>query len=424
MTICISLKNNRNYEINESRLHRIMTGNETEATHMGYWDRFKDLFRNESKAEALKELFNILKNNENNSLNYFFNLVDCLAENNKNMFAIEIDSKMNNGSVIKYLLNGEVIKSENISNDEIFNVLLKLGLPIKTGIFSCNYNLLTESLKNKPIITPEIIINMDFNDGGVHKVFNHEFGVLKALDATGKSDFNIESNIESYSEGRYELRRYISTQKKLNIDINDQIDINQYAIVSRYNEKIEANEMDLCLNDLTSEQRWTLAVQVIDMLNIFYLNKVSHRDLHMHNLLVLKSTGEDKEVLLKVIDFGKSKFDSDFAKHSLTDIKYMFNREATSDLETFVRNSLRSNDSEKQIKHYPLHKIFQCENKKGVEINSLLSSIGRQMEVDLKVAGEDVSEINKAFGTAKSSILLALEFCQKEEHNLCKWSYV
>lgn len=46
--------------LNDSRVKRMMSGNHDTAVHMGLWDRFKDWFRIEKKAEALENLYKLL----------------------------------------------------------------------------------------------------------------------------------------------------------------------------------------------------------------------------------------------------------------------------------------------------------------------------------------------------------------------------
>lgn len=48
------------YELNYSRVSHLLSGNRYEATHMGLWDKFKDLFRTEKKEHALQALYDIL----------------------------------------------------------------------------------------------------------------------------------------------------------------------------------------------------------------------------------------------------------------------------------------------------------------------------------------------------------------------------
>ena len=68
-----------------------------------------------------------------------------------------------------------------------------------------------------------------------------------------------------------------------------------------------------------------------------YQSELAHRDLHMGNLIVHK-INETDELFLKVIDFGRVKYDSDFDSYQYNDIHYLFDREGESFLETFVRN--------------------------------------------------------------------------------------
>lgn len=45
MPVTLSFGNHHNYEINASRLARLMSSDKEEALYMGVWDRFKDNFR-------------------------------------------------------------------------------------------------------------------------------------------------------------------------------------------------------------------------------------------------------------------------------------------------------------------------------------------------------------------------------------------
>ncbi|WP_079771669.1 protein kinase domain-containing protein [Vibrio parahaemolyticus] len=65
---------------------------------------------------------------------------------------------------------------------------------------------------------------------------------------------------------------------------------------------------EVLASGLSMEQAKFLSCQLIDILKIFYMNKVSHNDLHKDNILILKEKGqEQKELLMKVIDFGRAK---------------------------------------------------------------------------------------------------------------------
>lgn len=60
MPVTLSFGNNHNYEINRSRLVRLMNSDKEEAVYMGVWDRFKDNFRTQKKQEVLEVLYTLI----------------------------------------------------------------------------------------------------------------------------------------------------------------------------------------------------------------------------------------------------------------------------------------------------------------------------------------------------------------------------
>lgn len=52
MPVTLSFGNRHNYEVNASRLTRLMSPDKEEALYMGVWDRFKDCFRTHKKRGA------------------------------------------------------------------------------------------------------------------------------------------------------------------------------------------------------------------------------------------------------------------------------------------------------------------------------------------------------------------------------------
>lgn len=52
MPVTLSFGNRHNYEINHSRLARLMSPDKEEALYMGVWDRFKDCFRTQQKTRG------------------------------------------------------------------------------------------------------------------------------------------------------------------------------------------------------------------------------------------------------------------------------------------------------------------------------------------------------------------------------------
>ncbi len=52
MPVTLSFGNRHNYEVNTSRLTRLMSPDKEEALYMGVWDRFKDCFRTHKKKRC------------------------------------------------------------------------------------------------------------------------------------------------------------------------------------------------------------------------------------------------------------------------------------------------------------------------------------------------------------------------------------
>ncbi|ECH9258531.1 type III secretion system effector SopD2 [Salmonella enterica subsp. enterica] len=60
MPVMLSFGNRHHYEINHSRLARLMSPDKEEALYMGPWDRFKDYFRAQKKREVLEVLHTLM----------------------------------------------------------------------------------------------------------------------------------------------------------------------------------------------------------------------------------------------------------------------------------------------------------------------------------------------------------------------------
>jgi len=100
--------------------------------------------------------------------------------------------------------------------------------------------------------------------------------------------------------------------------------------------------------------------QVIKIHEYLYLNKITHGDMHMGNIKVIRY---DQGVLLKAFDFGKAEIKSATKwkaqrSPSRDDLRYLIEKTAVSGhIETFKRNTWRKENDPSQLKHYPLHKI-------------------------------------------------------------------
>jgi len=134
-------------------------------------------------------------------------------------------------------------------------------------------------------------------------------------------------------------------------------------------------------NDIDKGAIKSLALQIIDAARFAYRHDVTHNDMHMHNLLV--HTSRDNPPVLKMIDFGKSNLSN--SRNKFSDIRYLFKKEAQGKLESIKRNYVRNNNSEKQQKHYPLHKLaLLIHPTKENEINIFLEKQGNELEAKLK----------------------------------------
>ncbi|QVP48702.1 type III secretion system effector SopD2 [Salmonella enterica subsp. salamae] len=60
MPVTLSFGNRHDYEVNHSRLARLMSSDKQEALYMGLWDRFKDFFRTHKKKEVLEVLYTLI----------------------------------------------------------------------------------------------------------------------------------------------------------------------------------------------------------------------------------------------------------------------------------------------------------------------------------------------------------------------------
>ncbi|ECC1661360.1 TPA: type III secretion system effector SopD2 [Salmonella enterica subsp. salamae] len=60
MPVTLSFGNRHGYEVNHSRLARLMSSDKQEALYMGPWDRCKEYFRTNKKKEALEVLYTLI----------------------------------------------------------------------------------------------------------------------------------------------------------------------------------------------------------------------------------------------------------------------------------------------------------------------------------------------------------------------------
>ncbi|CAM3678372.1 lipopolysaccharide kinase InaA family protein [Vibrio aquimaris] len=326
---------------------------------------------------------------------------------------LDSDFKKMTDQVEKLSSNLKFVENEKQNASEKVNSLMAENIRLKSEIEALMALQATEpSMKSKlqdhKIENPRVdsLKDLEYAFGGKNKEVNKKHGYLHAITDTGKKDFALEAGLSKYCAGKKELEAIVSLQKPVaGLDKSIQGD---YAQFDLYDEKVKTSELVkyIGLQDiqLGTEQKQQLANQLIDMLKVLFTNKVSHRDLHMENILVREL---DSQVYTQLIDFGRTVYgEQDFSKHKYDDIKYLFNKEGAHLGETVGRNvfapalsALSTKNEEIREKHYPLHKLI----KQGNETKSVaddLQKIGNRIIERLK-ANEDV---DKVFGDAQQAV--------------------
>ncbi|EOV3358018.1 hypothetical protein ACSHDQ_003222, partial [Edwardsiella ictaluri] len=395
-------------QLSNERVTKIMRGDKETATHRGLWARFKDSFNTEKRQDALNGLFDLVTDGQEGVSSYmiFQKLSGLTAPHHRPLFTIAIEPEQADYK-ISYCISGHPVKSEILSSEKKALLLTQLGLQhdkeyVNGPVFSL------EGYR-KEISDSQLAQLTDdkFGAGGVHKRFEPKTGVLQARDQTGCADFDCEGRVQGYADDNAELQQYISTQQRIPTppSVSPQFD---YAQVALYDsQQITTRELDRALSELSGDQSKTIAIQLLDMTRAFYCGQLSHRDLHMHNLLV-HQRNSDSALLLKAIDFGLCKFgDGQFQDHRFNDINYLFMRQANSAAESFVRNSVLTHDADVMKKHYPLHKLLEHCGHDREQVNKTLQAIGERLCAGLRMAGDDSQRINGAFECASLEVLMA-----------------
>ncbi len=245
--------------------------------------------------------------------------------------------------------------------------------------------------------------NLDINQlkSGMHKRFDTEHGFIFVTTKKGISDLVREVLVGKYIENKdLGMKKYLSLQKPLKLKrlpnpslikkyaIQDLIDnresfldakqqhwlrniVQATASVDRSKIKVaivpdyDKNATDLFTfiqNEFKKspkcrdrEKITKLLECMMDISCQFYFDQFIHRDMHSKNIIV------SKEDTLKIIDVGNCKFDTEVTQdNKLDDINYLFAKRAPGEFETWVRNSWRSPDDQKQKKHYPIHLLLEA----------------------------------------------------------------
>ncbi|WP_083339003.1 hypothetical protein [Chromobacterium sphagni] len=397
------------FSLSNERAARMMSGDKQTATHMGLWDKFKDLFRAEKKQDALNTLFELTNTwrGPSHSFYAFNQLAQMATTNNRTLFTIAV-SPDQTGYKISYCISGHAVKTEQVSLEARDMILARLGLPPSAEHAQTQALSLEDYRRDISADQLNQLKDSDFGAGGVHKRFHTGTGVLQARDDVGREDFVRENRLQEYAESHPDLQHYISTQQQIATPpgVSDKF---AYAQVPLYDPALIASrELDVALPALSLDQARSMATQLVDMARAFYCNQLSHRDLHMQNLLVHERK-EDGAVFLKAIDFGRAKFGAaEFEADRFNDIDYLFDRQGCSLAETVGRNYLAGKDSAISRKHYPLHKLLERFNNRGADVAGTLSGIGERLKADLQMAGDDRERIDQAFECAAGEVQMAL----------------
>lgn len=171
MPVTLSFGNRHHYEINHSRLVRLMSSDKEQALYMGVWDRFKDNFRTQKKQEVLEVLYTLIHGCERENqaelnvdtvgmekIHAFVQLKQYADPSQQECFVMRFD--MNQTQVL-FEIDGNVIEKINlhrllnVSENCIFKVMeedeeeLFFKICIKYGEKISRYPELLEGFANK-----------------------------------------------------------------------------------------------------------------------------------------------------------------------------------------------------------------------------------------------------------------------------------
>lgn len=310
--------------------------------------------------------------------------------------------------IASLVMNQDAIRISSQVTDDDFSLCPDRTGWIHSVTYSDNLDELVVHIDSKE--RDATLTDAAFKSGGVNKKVDRTTGTLRADTKIGREDFERETALAAYSEGKPELIFFTSYQRK--IDAPKRVDKKYtYAEFDIFEKNAVSSEelLDIVyFLDRESDDALNIALQLIEAAKVMYQSELAHRDLHMGNLIVHK-INETDELFLKVIDFGRVKYDSDFDSYQYNDIHYLFDREGESFLETFVRNYIVAlgsyffDDLEIAQKHYPIHKLIDPFGDHKKVVRNSLSKIGQKLESDLSKAKNE-QEQDTAFMHAKCSV--------------------
>ncbi len=205
------------YDLNYSRVSHLLSGNRYEATYMGLWDKFKDLFRTEKKEHALQTLFDILYRDRavchgieqsDTSANGWYGIISVFeklksyaGEAHKERFHTEFDT---NNRTITLSIDNHIIKK--IRMDIVLS-----DIAIDGRYFIADYQDILRSTHSRG---SSLVSLKDNNDNGISHDFYSKFPELeKILLACNMDNFNMMGSIMS----DLTQNRLMSSQMALNL---------------------------------------------------------------------------------------------------------------------------------------------------------------------------------------------------------------
>ncbi|MFW7526608.1 hypothetical protein ACODM8_21120 [Vibrio ostreicida] len=390
-----------------------------------------DLFKPEFKQKVFQSLYDMIHKPDEAKQSptetfHRFSLLSAMAHrNNHALFTVQTEpttERDNKGQLlytVRYLVAEEAIKQEKV--DEVtrdaINACLgctneeHFGHTLTKPATTINHYKVVPDPKERDRLTDQ-----SFTLGGVNKKVNPATGTLRADTQVGREDFIRENALAHYASNKPDLNYYISTQRTIEPPkgVDPSYTYAEFDVFDK--SQVISQELLGAIHDLSRHEAQNVALQLLEISKVMYNNQVAHRDLHMNNLLLhkVKDTGE---IFLKVIDFGRLKYDQQFEPYQLNDIKYLFNRQGESLGETFVRNYVVSDRSDIAKKHYPLHKLIDEFEQHDAMINDVLSQAGKKLEADLTSAKQDHGMIDVAFMQAKRAVIQLFNQVHQLDHN-------
>lgn len=420
--------------LSEARLKSALDGDSATLQRMGWFDTFKDtVFNHGSKRAALTELAQELAKDFDASqgtaaFDRFTKLACMAAPIDRGQFTVAIQGTAEDPRVV-YRIKQFTVKTEVLNASELEVLRARCG--VVPGADAAGNDRAADWLgpHERVDLDParERLQDSAFETGGKHKRFDKDTGILRAEDNTGAQDFAREKLIADLADTQPALSRYVSTQRVIDqaqmAARLPQVQSNKaHAEVTLYDPAhVQSNELDQELSQLSAAEARSILMQTVDMARVFYQSGISHRDLHMHNMMVYKPLDPSVgQITLKAIDFGKSRVGVQRQDDKLNDLNYLFQKWASSGKgETAWRNArdLFGVGAERQAKHYPLHKLLvhcaraggaghevaedafdETLKSAGIRLNSALTQ-AEELSMELRPAA-----IDEAFNEAMSTL--------------------